>query len=234
MNTTVKNTLLATAGAAAAFGGATAVASADSVTIKAGDTLYSFAVENGVSVNDLAEINNVTDPNLIFVGETLELSGAAAASTDASEPAAQAEVAETSNESTEAAAPAQVETVATSTEAAAPAQGSRQVSDASNSYPAGQCTWFVKNAAPWVGNNWGNASGWGASAAAAGRSVNGTPAAGSVVVFAPGQGGASGFGHVGVVDAVNADGSISISEGNYGGMAYHTRTISAAGLTFIH
>lgn len=213
MNTTVKNTLLATAGAAAAFGGATAVASADSVTIKAGDTLFSIAAEHGVSVNDLAQINNVTDPNMIFVGETLELSD------DASQPAAQAEVAETSNESTEA---------------AAPAQGSRQVSDASNSYPAGQCTWFVKNAAPWVGNNWGNASGWGASAAAAGRSVNGTPAAGSVVVFAPGQGGASGFGHVGVVDSVNSDGSISISEGNYGGMAYHTRTISAAGLTFIH
>lgn len=228
MNTTVKNTLLATAGAAAAFGGATAVASADSVTIKAGDTLFSIAAEHGVSVNDLAQINNVTDPNMIFVGETLELSD------DASQPAAQAEVAETSNESTEVAAPAQVETVATSTEAAAPAQGSRQVSDASNSYPAGQCTWFVKNAAPWVGNNWGNASGWGASAAAAGRSVNGTPAAGSVVVFAPGQGGASGFGHVGVVDSVNSDGSISISEGNYGGMAYHTRTISAAGLTFIH
>lgn len=210
MNTTVKNTLLATAGAAAAFGGATAVASADSVTIKAGDTLFSIAAEHGVSVNDLAQINNVTDPNMIFVGETLELSD------DASQPAAQAE---TSNESTEV---------------AELAQGSRQVSDASNSYPAGQCTWFVKNAAPWVGNNWGNASGWGASAAAAGRSVNGTPAAGSVVVFAPGQGGASGFGHVGVVDSVNSDGSISISEGNYGGMAYHTRTISAAGLTFIH
>lgn len=210
MNTTVKNTLLATAGAAAAFGGATAVASADSVTIKAGDTLFSIAAEHGVSVNDLAQINNVTDPNMIFVGETLELSD------DASQPAAQAE---TSNESTEV---------------AELAQGSRQVSDASNSYPAGQCTWFVKNAAPWVGNNWGNASGWGASAAAAGRSVNGTPDAGSVVVFAPGQGGASGFGHVGVVDSVNSDGSISISEGNYGGMAYHTRTISAAGLTFIH
>lgn len=225
MNTTVKNTLLATAGAAAAFGGATAVASADSVTIKAGDTLFSIAAENGVSVNDLAQINNVTDPNMIFVGETLELSGAAAAPSDDAQPATQTETTE---------APAQVETVETSTEAAAPAQGSRQVSDASNTYPAGQCTWFVKNAAPWAGNNWGNAAGWGASAAAAGRSVNGTPAGGSIVVFAPGQAGAGAFGHVGVVDSVNSDGSITISEGNYSGMPYHTRTISAAGLTFIH
>ena len=37
-----------------------------------------------------------------------------------------------------------------------------------NSYPWGQCTWGVKVLAPWVGNYWGNAAQWTASAASAG------------------------------------------------------------------
>ena len=54
-------------------------------------------------------------------------------------------------------------------------------------YAVGQCTWYVKNRAPWVGTYWGNGAQWGASAAADGYTVNGTPAAGAVVVFAAGQ-----------------------------------------------
>ncbi|WJI91435.1 COG3942 and LysM peptidoglycan-binding domain-containing protein [Weissella viridescens] len=216
MKTTVKNTLLATVGAAAAFGGATAVASADSVTVKSGDTLYSIAQANGVSVDELASINNVTNPNLIFVGQNLELTKGAsetAAPQVSAKPAA-----------------------ATQQVAATPAaSASHAVTDASNTYPAGQCTWFVKNAAPWAGNYWGNATNWAASAAAAGFSVSGTPQVGSIAVFGAGVGGAdSVYGHVAMVDAVNPDGTITISEGNYAGMAYHTRTISAAGLQFIN
>ncbi|RRG18690.1 CHAP domain-containing protein [Weissella viridescens] len=214
MNTTVKNTLLATVGAAAAFGGATAVASADSVTVKSGDTLYSIAKANGVSVDELASINNVTNPNLIFVGQSLELSKNASAPKQTT-----------------------VKPAATQQQVAAKpvASASHAVMDASNTYPAGQCTWFVKNAAPWVGNNWGNATNWSASAAAAGFSVSGTPKVGSVAVFGAGVGGADPvYGHVAMVDAVNPDGTITISEGNYAGMAYHTRTISTAGLQFIN
>ncbi len=37
------------------------------------------------------------------------------------------------------------------------------------------------------GTYWGNGAQWGASAAADGYTVNGTPAAGAVVVFAAGQ-----------------------------------------------
>lgn len=217
MKTTVKNTLLATVGAAAAFGGATAVASADSVTVKSGDTLYSIAQANGVSVDELASINNVTNPNLIFVGQNLELTKGAS----------------------ETAAPqVSAKPVAATTEQVATtlvASASHAVTDASNTYPAGQCTWFVKNAAPWAGNYWGNATNWAASAAAAGFSVSGTPQVGSIAVFGAGVGGAdSVYGHVAMVDAVNPDGTITISEGNYAGMAYHTRTISASGLQFIN
>ncbi|GEA94368.1 hypothetical protein WVI01_02910 [Weissella viridescens] len=217
MKTTVKNTLLATVGAAAAFGGATAVASADSVTVKSGDTLYSIAQANGVSVDELASINNVTNPNLIFVGQNLELTKGAS-ETAAPQVSAKPVAATT-------------EQVATTSVASA----SHAVTDASNTYPAGQCTWFVKNAAPWAGNYWGNATNWAASAAAAGFSVSGTPQVGSIAVFGAGVGGAdSVYGHVAMVDAVNPEGTITISEGNYAGMAYHTRTISAAGLQFIN
>ena len=143
---------------------------------------------------------------------------------------AQAQKADTQTqevEKTAATSTAQPTTMSTATHAAP------TYSTAGNSYPAGQCTWFVKNALSWVGNNWGNASGWGASAAAAGRTVDGQPSTGSVVVFGAGSQGAGALGHVAVVDSVNGD-SITISEGNFAGMAYHTRTISASGLTFIH
>ncbi len=30
-----------------------------------------------------------------------------------------------------------------------------------NTYPIGQCTWGVKELAPWVRNYWGNANQWG-------------------------------------------------------------------------
>ncbi|WP_022791421.1 CHAP domain-containing protein [Weissella halotolerans] len=212
MKNTTKSTLLAAAGAVAVFGGTTVAASADSVTVKAGDTLSSIASANNTTVDAIVAANKLDNADLIFVGDQLELDGQAASADT------QAEA-----QTTEATAPAAQPVATASSQANTP-----------NTYPAGQCTWYVKNALGWVGNNWGNAAGWGASAAAAGRVVNGTPAAGSVVVFGPGVGGAGAFGHVGVVESVNANGTINISEGNYAGLMFHERTVSAAGLTFIH
>jgi peptidoglycan hydrolase CwlO-like protein/surface antigen len=105
--------------------------------------------------------------------------------------------------------------------------------DPVNTYPAGQCTWFVKSYMPTrVGNNWGNASSWPSAAAAAGISVGSTPAAGAVVVFPPAADN-MGYGHVAVVTGVSG-GTISIVEGNYLGQTPHSRTVSAAGLTYIY
>lgn len=84
----------------------------------------------------------------------------------------------------------------------------------SNSYPTLQCTWGVKVLAPWVGNYWGNATQWAASAAAQGFKVGQAPVAGAVIVFHDGF-----YGHVGYVTDVNADGSIQILEANFGGTA---------------
>lgn len=83
-----------------------------------------------------------------------------------------------------------------------------------NSYPWGQCTWGVKVLAPWVGNYWGNAAQWTASAASAGFRTGSAPVAGSVVVWNDG-----GYGHVAYVTDVREDGMIQVLEANYGGSA---------------
>lgn len=86
--------------------------------------------------------------------------------------------------------------------------------DSSNTYPMGQCTWGAKSMASWVGNYWGNANQWGASARAAGYSVGTTPRVGAVAVW-PYDGG--GYGHVAVVTLVANNSSIQVMESNYAG-----------------
>ncbi|MBQ6593592.1 LysM peptidoglycan-binding domain-containing protein [Candidatus Saccharibacteria bacterium] len=82
-------------------------------------------------------------------------------------------------------------------------------------YAGGQCTqwaWYK-----WhemgrdVPSNWGNAYSWGVNAAAAGYTVSHTPVAGAILQSSSGW-----YGHVGFVEAVNPDGSIVVSEMNYG------------------
>ena len=60
------------AGAGAAF--------ATDYQVKAGDTLSEIAQANGADWHELARINNLKDPNLILIGQTLTLDGATKAS----------------------------------------------------------------------------------------------------------------------------------------------------------
>ena len=85
-------------------------------------------------------------------------------------------------------------------------------STSGNTYPVGQCTWGVKSLVSWVGNNWGNANQWGASAVAAGHSTGSTPAVGAVIVW-PYDGG---YGHVAYVTSVSGS-NITVMESNYAG-----------------
>lgn len=112
-----------------------------------------------------------------------------------------------------------------------------------NAYAVGQCTWYVKNVAPWAGTYWGNGCQWGASAAADGFQVDGTPAAGSIVVFAQGQSVGTwnadpSYGHVAYVQSYNAsNNTITITQGGMGfpsPTGPNTATLSAAGLQYIH
>lgn len=89
--------------------------------------------------------------------------------------------------------------------------GSLEVSGATwNRYPVGQCTWGVKEVAPWASNWWGNGGDWAGSAASQGYAVGSTPVTGSIVCWTDG-----GYGHVGYVTEVGQDGQIQILESNY-------------------
>ena len=105
---------------------------------------------------------------------------------------------------------------------------------AGNLYPANQCTWWAKEKRPDVGNDWGNAGDWLASAQAAGFPTGTTAVKGALVVFAPYQAGAGSVGHVAYVEDVLADGSIRISEYNWVPYSYGERIIPTEGLHFIY
>ena len=126
----------------------------------------------------------------------------------------------TSEAQPESAAPAASEAPASqapaASEAPAPAAETPKVSAAStpNTYPVGQCTWGAKSLASWVGNYWGNAKNWIASAQAAGHSVGTTPVAGAIAVW-PNDGG--GYGHVAYVTSASGSNSIQVMESNYAG-----------------
>jgi N-acetylmuramoyl-L-alanine amidase len=98
-----------------------------------------------------------------------------------------------------------------------------------NRYDYGYCTWYVYNrraelGRP-VGSFWGNASTWASYARGSGYLVNTSPSVGAVLQNSYQAGG---YGHVAVVESVNADGSIFVSEMNYAGWnVKSTRTISA-------
>lgn len=96
-----------------------------------------------------------------------------------------------------------------------------QIANASagNRYAFGNCTWYayerrVQLGLP-VGSFWGNAATWAMYARAAGYRVDHTPSVGAIAQWNAYQGGAGYAGHVAIVESVNSDGSITISEMNY-------------------
>ncbi len=52
-------------------GGETAVSTETTHTVQVGDTVYSIARKYGVTVEEIAAANNLTDPNRVTVGQTL-------------------------------------------------------------------------------------------------------------------------------------------------------------------
>ena len=132
---------------------------------------------------------------------------------------------------------------------AAPAQTSSYTYTAGGGFPAvdpsfraslnggyfGQCTYYVFNRMAQVGtpighSMMGNAAEWPSYARSYGYSVSNSPSAGSAIVFQQGLAGADPtYGHVGFVEAVNADGSLYISEMNVRGLnVISYRTIPAS------
>lgn len=97
-----------------------------------------------------------------------------------------------------------------------------------NGYDWGQCTFFVKTKRPDIGNYWGNADQWGYSARAAGYEVNNTPTVGSIGV-------ATNYMHVVYIEAVNGDGTVTLSEMNYVSLGViSTRVAPISEFVYIH
>jgi len=93
----------------------------------------------------------------------------------------------------------------------------QHVSNGSNYYDWGQCTYYAfdrrQQLGKSVGNLWGNANNWASAARQNGYQVNHTPEVGAIF-----QSSAGSYGHVGVVERKNADGSIVVSEMNWQGV----------------
>jgi N-acetylmuramoyl-L-alanine amidase len=109
--------------------------------------------------------------------------------------------------------------------------GTGPVYGGNNGYDYGYCTYWSALRRAQVGmpipSNLGNAVSWKTLAARAGYAVSGVPKQYAVIWFPTG-----GYGHVGFVEAVNADGSISISEMNAAGwnkVSYATIPASQVG-----
>ena len=155
----------------------------------------------------------------------------------------------------EAPAPAAASTASTSTASSSTSTPAAQTQTSSYTYTAGggfpavdpsfraslnggyfgQCTYYVFNRMAQVGtpighSMMGNAAEWPSYARSYGYSVSHSPSAGSAIVFQQGLAGADPtYGHVAFVEAVNADGSLYISEMNVRGLnVISYRTISAS------
>lgn len=114
-----------------------------------------------------------------------------------------------------------------------------------NAYPARQCTWWAyirrQQLGLPVGSYLGNGAQWASKARALGYLVNNTPHVGAAMVFAPGQRvtnwyANAAYGHVAIVERVNSDGSVLISEGGTGCpyIPYSEVVYNASSFQYVH
>jgi len=178
------------------------------VTVNAGDTLTSIAEAHETTYVTLFNANeNIASPDAIDIGNEIRIPTA-----DEELPDRYAEYAAS------VAAAVAAATVAAPAPAAASdytpvysqtyTPGSQAVyatDSAGNTYFKGYCTWYVKDRRPDLPNMLGNGGEWTANAAARGYATGSTPQVGAV---------AETNGHVAYVEAVNGDGTITISEMN--------------------
>ena len=193
-------------------------------TAKDGDTLDSIATKYGSNVEKIISINNLdSGATTVPAGTKLLLPGGTLPKTEQPgyvKVTAAARVASAKSKDTGAA----------STTYVPYANG--------NTYAYGYCTWYAYNRRIQMGlslpSNLGNAKTWDDRALIAGYRVDRTRSVGAVF-----QADSGAYGHVGIVERVNADGTIEVSEMNnlaYGGWGKtNTRTITNPGdYKFIH
>lgn len=242
---------------------------ATTYTIEAGDTLFAIANQFDVTIDEIKAWNNLSSDLIIAGKTIVVAESAAPAAVSVEEAAPAVETAAPAVEEVEvqeveeAAAPApavqevQAAEVAPAVQEVAPAvqevaqpqaatPAAAPVTSASNGanyYDWGTCAWYVfeqrSQRGLGVGNTWGNATNWAAGAQSSGYSVSNSPSVGAIMQAPAYTNGAYGLGHVAIVESVNGDGSVTVSEMQFGGGVgqVNTRTISASqvsGHNFIH
>lgn len=226
---------------------------ATTYTIEAGDTLFAIANQFDVTIDELKAWNNLSS-DLIIAGKTIvvaEASAPAAVTVEEAAPAVETAAPAVEEvevqEVEEAAAPAPAVQEVQAAEAAPAVQEIAQpaaatpvaapvtsASNGANYYDWGTCAWYVfeqrSQRGLGVGNTWGNATNWAAGAQASGYSVSNSPSVGAIMQAPAYTNGAYGLGHVAIVESVNGDGSVTVSEMQFGGGLgqVSTRTISAS------
>jgi len=189
--TVAKLTLGLTSTAILATVGAQTV-SADSYVVQDGDSFFGIAAASGMDPYVLAANNGKSIFDTIHPGDVLEVSGLTQASYSYNVPSYEA----TSTVNGVAANDVVVNTP----------------TNYGNSYPVGQCTWGVKELAPWASNWWGNANTWAIYASAQGYKTGSVPVVGAIAVWDGGE-----YGHVAYVTDVQSETSIQVFECNYDG-----------------
>ena len=189
--TVAKLTLGLTSTAILATVGAQTV-SADSYVVQDGDSFFGIAAASGMDPYVLAVNNGKSIFDTIHPGDVLEVSGPTQVSYTYNAPAYEA----TSTVNGVAADDVVINTP----------------TNYGNSYPIGQCTWGVKELAPWASNWWGNANTWAIYASAQGYRVGDVPVVGAIAVWDGGE-----DGHVADVTDVQSENSIQVLEANYDG-----------------
>lgn len=194
------------------------------VTVQAGDTLESIAATHGTTYVQLFNANpDLANPDMIDVGNKVRIPTADEQLADRySEFAAQQAAAVAIS----VAPAASYEPVYSQTYTPG-AQAVYATDSNGNTYFKGYCTWYAKERRPDLPNMLGNGGQWVANAAARGIATGNTPRVGAV---------AETSGHVAYVEAVNADGTITISEmnGTAGFGAVGSRNVPASQYNYIY
>ena len=195
--------------------------------VKPGDSLYKIALEHNLSLEELYALNPGVEP-LIFPGDEIVVSETAFEQFNNTNTFVNYETnyipvgynnvsTDTSNTTYD-----NYDSESTDTYSVSNAyDGLRSVSNSANLYTTGQCTYYAfdrrAELGKPIGSLWGNASNWAYSANQAGFNVDHTPEVGAVFQSGPGQNGAGAYGHVGVVESINSNGSVTVSEMNWNG-----------------
>lgn len=195
--------------------------------VKPGDSLYKIALEHNLSLEELYALNPGVEP-LIFPGDEIVVSETAFEQFNNTNTFVNYETnyipvgynnvsTDTSNTTYD-----NYDSESTDTYSVSNAyDGLRSVSNSGNLYTTGQCTYYAfdrrAELGKPIGSLWGNASNWAYSANQAGFNVDRTPEVGAVFQSGPGQNGAGAYGHVGVVESINSNGSVTVSEMNWNG-----------------